>query len=174
MVFHDSSQPLLRAAETPLGNLSFHAVPLGSSKDEIGPGLLLLTGLAEGPVSDDVHWVAELLGVRLASLWYRRAQTEERRHKRERSWLFSIINAVTDPILLTDADGRILVANAGAETLLDGRRGRERGAAPGGGPEQHAVLGLAVHQQRGGERPDPPRAAAGRPARRGRTCCSSC
>ena len=133
VVFHDSSQPLLRALETPLGNLSFHAVPLGTSKEEIGPGLLLLTGIEDGPVSDDILWVAELLGVRLASLWYRRAQTEERRHKRERSWLFSTINAVTDPILLTDADGRILVANAGAEMLLtageDKREGWRRAVA---------------------------------------------
>src|SRR3954453_15820579 len=137
VVFHDSSQPLLRAVETPLGNLSFHAVPMGSSRDpnreEIGPGLLLLTGLEDGPVTDDVLWAAELLGVRLASLWYRRAQAEERRHKRERSWLFSIINAVTDPILLTDADGRILVANAGAEMLLtageDKREGWRRAVA---------------------------------------------
>jgi PAS domain S-box-containing protein len=133
VVFHDSSQPLLRALETPLGNLSFHAVPLGSSKEEIGPGMLLLTGLEDGPVPDDILWVAELLGVRLASLWYRRAQAEERRHKRERSWLFSTINAVTDPILLTDADGRILVANAGAEMLLtagdDKREGWRRAVA---------------------------------------------
>src|SRR3954454_8770475 len=133
VVFHDSSQPLLRAVETPLGNLSFHAVPLGSSREEIGPGLLLLTGLEDGPVAEDVLWVAELLGVRLASLWHRRAQAEERRHKRERSWLFSIINAVTDPILLTDADGRILVANAGAEMLLtageDKREGWRRAVA---------------------------------------------
>ena len=136
VAFHDGSQPLLRALETPLGNLSFHAVPLAGSRDskeEIGPGLLLLTGLEDGPVPDDVLWVAELLGVRLASLWYRRAQTEERRHKRERSWLFSIINNVTDPILLTDADGRILVANAGAEMLLtageDKREGWRRAVA---------------------------------------------
>jgi PAS domain S-box-containing protein len=133
VVFHDSSQPLLRALETPLGNLSFHAVPLGSSKEETGPGLLLLTGLEDGLVSDDILWVAQLLGVRLASLWYRRAQAEERRHKRERSWLFSTINAVTDPILLTDADGRILVANAGAEMLLtagdDKREGWRRAVA---------------------------------------------
>ncbi len=133
VVFHDSSQPLLRALETPLGNLSFHAVPLGSSKEEIGPGMLLLTGLEDGPVSEDILWVAELLGVRLASLWYRRAQAEERRHKRERSWLVSTINAVTDPILLTDADGRILVANAGAEMLLtagdDKREGWRRAVA---------------------------------------------
>ncbi len=133
VVFHDSSQPLLRALETPLGNLSFHAVPLGGSKEEIGPGMLLLTGLEDGPVSEDILWVVELLGVRLASLWYRRAQAEERRHKRERSWLFSTINAVTDPILLTDADGRILVANAGAEMLLtagdDKREGWRRAVA---------------------------------------------
>jgi PAS domain S-box-containing protein len=136
VVFHDSSQPLLRALETPLGNLSFHAVPLGSSKEskeEIGPGMLLLTGLEDGPVSEDILWAVELLGVRLASLWYRRAQAEERRHKRERSWLFSTINAVTDPILLTDADGRILVANAGAEMLLtagdDKREGWRRAVA---------------------------------------------
>jgi len=133
VAFHDSSQPLLRALETPLGNLSFHAVPLGSSQEEVGPGLLLLTGFEDGPVPDDVLWAARQLGVRLASLWYRRAQAEERRHKRERSWLFSIINNVTDPILLTDADGRILVANAGAEMLLtageDKREGWRRAVA---------------------------------------------
>jgi len=133
VAFHDSSQPLLRALETPLGNLSFHAVPLGSSKEEIGPGMLLLTGFEDSPVPDEVLWAARQLGVRLASLWYRRAQAEERRHKRERSWLFSIINNVTDPILLTDANGRILVANAGAETLLtageDKREGWRRAVA---------------------------------------------
>jgi PAS domain S-box-containing protein len=119
VAFHDSTS-LGRTFETPLGNTPFHAVPLGSAKDrdEVGLGLLLLTGLEDGPVSDDVLWAADLLAVRLASILYHRVQLDERRHRRERSWLFSIINAVTDPILLTDADGRILVANAGAETLL--------------------------------------------------------
>ena len=119
VAFHDSTS-LGRTFETPLGNTPFHAVPLGSAKDrdEVGLGLLLLTGLEDGPVSDDVLWAADLLAVRLASFWYHRVQLDERRHKRERSWLFSIINAVTDPILLTDASGRILVANAGAEMLL--------------------------------------------------------
>ncbi len=130
VAFHDS-QSLLRSFETPLGSTSFHAVPLG--RDENGLGLLLLTGLDDGPVSDDVLWAAELLGMRLASIWYRRVQLDERRHKRERSWLFSVINAVTDPILLTDADGRILVANAGAEMLLtageDKREGWRRAVA---------------------------------------------
>ena len=119
IAFHDSTS-LRRAFETPLGNTPFHAIPLGSVKEreEAALGLLLLTGLEDGPVSEDVLWAAEMLGVRLASIWYHRVQLDERRHKRERSWLFSIINAVTDPILLTDADGRILVANTGAETLL--------------------------------------------------------
>jgi PAS domain S-box-containing protein len=133
VTFQASGQPLLRAVETPLGHSSFHAVPLGNSKEETGPGLLLLTGLEDGPVHEDVLWAAELLGVRLASLWYRRAQAEERRHKRERTSLFSIINAVTDPILLTDVNGRILVANAGAEMLLsadeDKREGWRRAVA---------------------------------------------
>jgi PAS domain S-box-containing protein len=116
IAFHDSRQILPRPFETPLGKASFHAVPLGSSQQEIGPGLLLLAG--DGPVHDDVLWAAELLGMRLAALGYRRIQADERRQKRERSLLLAVIHAVTDPILLTDADGRILIANAGAETLL--------------------------------------------------------
>jgi PAS domain S-box-containing protein len=132
IAFH-GSRSLRRTFETPLGSTSFHAVPLGNARDGLALGLLLATGLDEGPVSEDVLWAAELLGVRLAALWYRRFQTDERRHKREHGWLFSIINAVTDPILLTDADGRILVANAGAETLLtageDKREGWRRAVA---------------------------------------------
>jgi len=120
VAFHSSGQGLLRPFETPLGTESFHAVPLSRSSEhgDFGPGLLLLTSRGDGPLGEDVRWAAEMLGVRLVSLWYRRAQLDERRHKRERSWLFGIINAVTDPILLTDADGRILIANAGAEMLL--------------------------------------------------------
>jgi signal transduction histidine kinase len=118
IAFHDSGQTLPRPFETPLGKASFHAVPLGSSQQEMGPGLLLLAGDGDGPVHDDVLWAAELLGMRLAALGYRRIQADERRQKRERSLLLAVIHAVTDPILLTDADGRILIANAGAETLL--------------------------------------------------------
>ena len=121
VAFHDSGQTVPRPFETPLGHSSFHAVPLGSSQhlqQELGPGLLLLTGAGDGPVTEDVLWAAELLGTRLAALGYRRIQADERRHKRERSLLLAVIHAVTDPILLTDADGRILIANTGAETLL--------------------------------------------------------
>jgi PAS domain S-box-containing protein len=127
VAFHDSAHALRRPFETPLGHTPFHAVPLSRSDgDDLKVGLLLVAG-DDGPVSEDVLWAAELLGVRLVSLWYRRAQFEERRHKRERSWLFSIINAVTDPILLTDSDGRILVANSGAEMLLHADEGKREG-----------------------------------------------
>src|SRR5918996_4436895 len=94
VAFHSSGHALLRPFETPLGADSFHAVPLtaGNANGELGPGLLLLTDRGDGPAGDDVRWAAEVLGVRLTSLWYHRVQMDERRHKRERSWLFGIIN----------------------------------------------------------------------------------
>ena len=110
-----------RAIETTLGAGPLHAVPLARVEPgELGPGLLLLTTATDDPLPDEVLWAAELLGTRVTSLLYRRAQVDERRHKRERSWLVGVLNAVTDPILMTDGDGRILIANAGAERLLTG------------------------------------------------------
>ena len=38
--------------------------------------------------------------------------------RRERSLLDAVINAVADPILLTDTDGRLLIANGRAEALF--------------------------------------------------------
>jgi signal transduction histidine kinase len=121
--------------ESPFPAGAFQVVPLAreESAGEIGPGLLLVAGPSEGAIAEDVTWAAEVLGVRLSALWYRRAQAEERRHQRERGWLLGIINAVTDPILLTDADGRILIANPGAERLLSAdekmSEGRRRAVA---------------------------------------------
>jgi PAS domain-containing protein len=115
-----------------MGNLPFYAIPLASTRNAPGTGLLLLSG-GDRPLMEDAQWAADLLANRLAALQYNRAQIDDRRHRRERSWLFSIINAVTDPILLTDADGRILIANAGAERLLtteeDRSEGRRRAVA---------------------------------------------
>jgi len=152
---HGMRQPV----DTPLGAEPFHAVPLagpGESGD-ITPGLLLLTGM-DATVEEDVRWAAEVLGTRLQSLWFRRSQVDERRYKREQSWFFGIINAVTDPILLTDSEGKILVANASAEMLLTAddqkSEGRRRAVAlnnmlfsastftssSGGGPTRHELL----------------------------------
>jgi signal transduction histidine kinase len=138
VLFHGVSQGLL-GFEVPVGPLegegSFYAVPLGApgDREETGPGLLLVDGVDAEAVGEEVRWAAELLGVRLVALWYRRAQADERRHKRERTWLFSLLNAVTDPLLLTDTDGRILVANTGALALLSAdeqmSEGRRRAVA---------------------------------------------
>jgi PAS domain S-box-containing protein len=131
VAFRGSVKGLPLGSDAPLGPIPFHAVPLSqpTGPGELSPGLLLVAGTDDGPVGDEVRWAAELLGMRLVSLWYRQAQADERRHKRERAWLFSIVNAVPDPTLLTDSDGRILIANRGAEVLLsteedmsDGRR----------------------------------------------------
>lgn len=135
VAFHAAGQALRRPVPTPLGaGVGFHAVPLARvDPGELGPGLLLLTSATEDPLPDEVSWAAELLGTRLTALFYRRAQVDERRHKRERTWLFGLLNAVTDPILMTDGDGRILIANTGAETLLTGdekmSEGRRRAVA---------------------------------------------
>ncbi len=158
-------QGLRQPLDTPLGSDPFLAVPLAGQGEsgDIGPGLLLLAGM--NPLSEtaeateeDVRWAAEVLGVRLQSLLYRRSQVDERRYKREQSWLFGIINAVTDPILLTDGDGKILVANSSAENLLTAddqkSEGRRRAVAlnnmlfsasnftsgAGGGPSRHELL----------------------------------
>ena len=132
IAFRDSGQSLPRPFETPLGNSPFYAIPLAGARNAPGSGLLLVSS-GESPLLEDVLWAAELLGTRLAALQYHRAQIDDRRHKRERTWLLSIINAVTDPILLTDVDGRILIANAGAERLLtteeDRSEGRRRAVA---------------------------------------------
>jgi PAS domain S-box-containing protein len=134
VAFHGAGPTLRRPVQNPLGADTFHAVPLVKVEpDEVGPGLLLLTLDTEGPLPEDVTWAAELLGTRLTALWYRRAQADERRHQRERGWLLGVLNAVTDPVLMTDGDGRILIANTGAETLLTGdekmSEGRRRAVA---------------------------------------------
>ncbi|HWN44103.1 MAG TPA: ATP-binding protein [Thermoanaerobaculia bacterium] len=155
----NTGQGMRQPLDTPLGADPFVAVPLagpGESGD-IGPGLLLLAGM-DASAEEDTRWAAEVLGVRLQSLWFRRSQVDERRYKREQSWLFGVINAVTDPILLTDSEGRILVANGSAEMLLTAddqkSEGRRRAVAlnnmlfsasiftssSGGGPTRHELL----------------------------------
>jgi len=155
----EAGQGMRQPVDTPLGSDPFYAVPLGGPGEsgDIGPGLLLVDAV-DSAAEEDIRWAAEVLGVRLQSLWFRRSQVDERRYKREQSWLFGVINAVTDPILLTDSEGRILVANAGAEMLLTAddqkSEGRRRAVAlnnmlfsasiftssSGGGPTRHELL----------------------------------
>jgi PAS domain S-box-containing protein len=71
--------------------------------------------------------------MRLLCARYKDARASERRAQRERQLLSSMINAVTDPIILTDSEGRMLLANSQAETLLslgdESSEGRRRAVA---------------------------------------------
>jgi signal transduction histidine kinase len=110
------------------------AIPLRALEPGAPPaGLLLLTPLSPAGAAD-AQWLSRVLGPRLFAL---AAATnlhetgEQLRH--EHTLLYSMINTVTDPILLTDADGRIMIANARAEALLatgeDQSEGRRRAVA---------------------------------------------
>src|SRR3989442_980045 len=123
------------APSTPLESGRIVAVPLHARQtlEEYPVGLLLVTP-ADADVEAETKWVASLLGPRLASLrTAQRRHDSERRILRERTLLYNIINAVSDPILLTDTEGRITVANARAEALLsageDESEGRRRAVA---------------------------------------------
>jgi PAS domain S-box-containing protein len=122
------------APSTPLGSASVQAIPLRALEPSAPPaGLLLLTPVSPAGVID-AQWLSRVLGPRLAAL---SATTELQesglRLRHEHTLLYSIINTVTDPILLTDADGRIMIANARAEALLatgeDQSEGRRRAVA---------------------------------------------
>jgi PAS domain S-box-containing protein len=120
---------------TPLGPGRLIAVPLqGRHTLEEYPVGLLLIASSDADVEAEARRVAGLLGPRLTALRSaQRREANERRILRERTLLYNIINAVTDPILLTDTEGRITVANARAEALLsageDESEGRRRAIA---------------------------------------------
>ena len=123
------------APSTPLGSGQLIAVPLqGRHTLEEYPVGLLLIASTDADIEAEARWVAGLLGPRLTALRAaQRREANERRILRERTLLYNIINAVTDPILLTDTEGRITVANARAEALLsageDESEGRRRAIA---------------------------------------------
>jgi PAS domain S-box-containing protein len=104
---------------TPLGAAPFTAVPLRGTRanEDDAVGLLLLrTG---APLTSDVKWLLTVLGQKIDQIRGRGSLAEEvRKLRRERALFFTIINAVTDPIMLTDTEGRLIVANARAEKLF--------------------------------------------------------
>jgi len=122
-----------RRPTTPFDDAAFHVVPLGvSGVGSEAFGLLLLDGRA--PVTSELHWFIGVFIQKLDQILRQQALTEgDRKQGRERSLLYSIINAVSDPILLTDTEGRLLIANQRALTLFtaseednEGRRGAVR------------------------------------------------
>jgi PAS domain S-box-containing protein len=126
----DDSHPLIRAMlrpdasyfdsngaafHTPL-DPPFHAVPLRAD-DEQGAVGLLLTSARSPELHPEVTWLARMLAKQVGRL-LSRATLAETRFGQERMLLYSIINAVTDPILLTDVDGKLIIANTHAEKLF--------------------------------------------------------
>ena len=118
-------------AEHPFGRSAYWAFPLRASKaaDRPAQGLLLL--VLNGEPTADLAWAADVLAKRLRNVRARQTQAEgESQLHRERSLLHAIINAVADPLLLTNSQGHLLIANAHAEALFstspDQSEGRRR------------------------------------------------
>jgi PAS domain S-box-containing protein len=123
-----------RTAATPLGLREVQAIALAPAHPRDLPAGLLLVAPVTPALLGQARWLGRVLGPRLASLIAQARLEESERHlQRERGLLSSIINAVTDPILLTDGEGRIIIANARAEALLatddDQSEGRRRAVA---------------------------------------------
>jgi len=127
----DTSHPLIEALNSPepiyiedlpvhhrgpLAARAFHAIPLRAHAQEPGQGLLLVGG--SGPALDpESAWMGRTLGKQVSRLLGRQLLAETR-FGQERMLLYSIINAVTDPILLTDTEGKLIIANSHAEKLF--------------------------------------------------------
>jgi signal transduction histidine kinase len=111
---------------------SLTAISVGKRQGPDAPSLgLLLVSPAVESITEPLRWAVEMLGHQLDQLVGRESLSEQERHlRRERTWLHGIINAATDPILFTDTDGRLLIANARAELLFsatdDVSEGRRR------------------------------------------------
>ena len=121
-----------RRPATPFEDAAFHVLPLGVSGFSDAFGLLLIGG--SSTIRPELHWFSAIFSQKLDQVLRQQALVDgDRKQGRERSLLYNIINAVTDPILLTDAEGRLLIANARALTLFtaseeesEGRRGAVR------------------------------------------------
>ena len=105
-----------RQPETPLESAPFYAVPIRPDRTLPPLGLLLLES-DEPEIDDDVLWFAEVLGEKFRALRLRNV-TADPGVDRERNLLYSIINSVTDPILLTDETGKLIIGNLRAEQLF--------------------------------------------------------
>jgi PAS domain S-box-containing protein len=86
------------------------------------------------PITAELEWFAELLGRELRRLVeIERLRGAERMLARERALLKTVLAAVPDPVLLTDPEGRLIVANPRADALFasqeDESEGRRRAVA---------------------------------------------
>ncbi|HSE93587.1 MAG TPA: ATP-binding protein [Methylomirabilota bacterium] len=109
-----------RPAPMPLGSGPLLTVPLpppAHLRSDGRPGLLVVKPVT-ADLERETRWLAELLGPKLARLRGATLTAAPETLERERTLLDTIINAVPDPVLLTDPEGRMILANARAEMLF--------------------------------------------------------
>jgi PAS domain S-box-containing protein len=99
----------------------------------IEPDALLIVG-PPPRVTPDLEWFAGVLGRELRRLVeIERLRNAERLLVRERTLLRTVLSAVPDPVLMTDPEGRLVVANPRADSLFasqaDESEGRRRAVA---------------------------------------------
>jgi PAS domain S-box-containing protein len=114
-----------RQPPTPFTGTPFHAVPLRSANAPEALGLLLAQAHQEH-LDRDVLWFSQIVGEKLARL-RARSVTGDRGFDHERRLLFGILNAVTDPLLLTDTSGKLIIGNTHAERLFAARDDESEG-----------------------------------------------
>ena len=85
--------------------------------DESPAAGILLIEAPNPDIPAEAMWLARMLGLQVARLVSHQTLAETR-FGQERMLLYSIINAVTDPILLTDTEGKLIIANTHAEKLF--------------------------------------------------------
>lgn len=126
----DEAHPLVRALDRPEPTYfdsstsqlrspiegAFFAIPLRCEEDAAANGLLVVSASSKN-LPPDVGWLGRVLGRQVSRLFSRQTLAETR-FGQERMLLYSIINAVTDPILLTDTEGKLIIANTHAEKLF--------------------------------------------------------
>jgi PAS domain S-box-containing protein len=133
----DRSHPLVAAAfgrepvtftdrrgVSPLGRVPIFVQPMYArvGRENIPAGLIAVS--PPDCSRELVQWVASILASPLVRLGRSRSLTEaDRRLRRERT----LLDAVPDPILLTDPEGRVLIANARAKALLVAGEGESEG-----------------------------------------------
>jgi PAS domain S-box-containing protein len=122
---HDARVPLV-------GDNPFTSVKIGgTSVEDPALGLLLISPATEMP-QGSIKWVADALGrcLKRVGLVATAFGDDDPRLRREHVLLFNIINAATDPILFTNMEGQLIIANARAEMLFtapdDVSEGRRR------------------------------------------------
>ncbi len=119
-------------ARLPLfGDSPFTSVRVGVQREDPARGLFLIGPPVDSPST--VKWAAEALGRTLQWMPMPSPTVHEEndpRLRREHALLFNIINAATDPILFTNMEGQLIIANARAEMLFtapdDVSEGRRR------------------------------------------------